>query len=401
VIRPSQFTILHFEYFQVFYAKISVSITPKINNCSTLAGYFKFLMMYRLNFHKSLRLRFFNILLVLSLVIVAQPPANYYNNAFGKTEAQLKTTLKSIISSGYVSKSYDYLYTIYASSDVTSDGKVWDMYSTCTWTPGQKKCGNYSTVCDCYNREHSIPQSWFNSNSPMVSDAFHVYPTDGKVNGQRSSYPFGECTGGTTLSKGKGRLGSSTFAGYSGTVFEPDDEFKGDFARTYFYFATRYENIMKSIGGESFNNTVYPAFTTWSTNLFLKWHRQDPVSQKEITRNNAIYVHQKNRNPYIDYPELAEFVWGNRKGTAWNITSVEDKPATTHFFSYNAEGKTVNVNIDSTKMRYSIINISGQKVKSGSVEPFAPISVSSLYPGIYFIKYESNQIKAIRKFIIQ
>ncbi len=270
-----------------------------------------------------MRLFIFSIVSIFTLLLVAQPPATYYNRANGKSDAQLKTELHTIISDGYKSKSYDYLYTIYQTSDVTEDGKVWDMYSTCTWVPGQKKCGNYKNVCDCYNREHSIPQSWFSSRSPMVSDAFHVYPTDGKVNGQRSSYPFGECASGTTLSNGKGRLGKSTFSGYSGTVFEPVDEYKGDFARTYFYFATRYENIMTTIGGESFNNTKYPAFTTWSKELFLKWHRQDPVSQKEITRNNAIYMHQNNRNPFIDYPELAEHIWGNRVGQPFNAASVD------------------------------------------------------------------------------
>ncbi len=270
-----------------------------------------------------MRLFIFSIVSIFTLLLVAQPPATYYNRANGKSDAQLKTELHTIISDGYKSKSYDYLYTIYQTSDVTEDGKVWDMYSTCTWVPGQKKCGNYKNVCDCYNREHSIPQSWFSSRSPMVSDAFHVYPTDGKVNGQRSSYPFGECASGTTLSNGQGRLGKSTFSGYSGTVFEPVDEYKGDFARTYFYFATRYENIMTTIGGESFNNTKYPAFTTWSKELFLKWHRQDPVSQKEITRNNAIYMHQNNRNPFIDYPELAEHIWGNRVGQPFNAASVD------------------------------------------------------------------------------
>ncbi len=270
-----------------------------------------------------MRLFLLGIISTVTLLLVAQPPATYYNRANGKSDAQLKTELHTIISDGYKSKSYDYLYTIYQTSDVTNDGKVWDMYSTCTWVPEQKKCGNYKNVCDCYNREHSIPQSWFSSRSPMVSDAFHVYPTDGKVNGQRSSYPFGECASGTTLSNGQGRLGKSTFSGYSGTVFEPVDEYKGDFARTYFYFATRYENIMTTIGGESFNNTKYPAFTTWSKELFLKWHRQDPVSQKEITRNNAIYMHQNNRNPFIDYPELAEHIWGNRVGQPFNATSVD------------------------------------------------------------------------------
>ncbi len=257
----------------------------------------------------------FQIFLTVSLL--AQASAGYYSAAEGKSEAALKTQLSSIISAGYKDQGYDGLWNVYKTSDNTAEGKVWDMYSTCTWTHGQKLCGNYSTVCDCINREHSIPQSWFGSNKPMVSDAFHVYPTDGKVNGQRSNYPFGECSGGSTLSGGKGRLGNSTFAGYSGTVFEPDDEFKGDFARTYFYFATRYQNIMTSIGGESFNGTTYPSFTAWSQALFLKWHRQDPVSQKEIDRNNAVEAFQKNRNPFIDYPELAEFIWGNNKGQAW------------------------------------------------------------------------------------
>jgi ATP-dependent DNA helicase RecQ len=120
---------------------------------------------------------------------------------------------------------------------------------TCSWQHNQKKCGNYSTVCDCYNKEHSVPQSWFSSKSPMVSDAFHVYPTDGKVNGQRSNYPFGECTGGKTLTADAlGRLGTSTFSGFSGTVFEPVDDYKGDFARTYFYMATRYANQCESWG---------------------------------------------------------------------------------------------------------------------------------------------------------
>jgi len=263
------------------------------------------------------KISIFSILTFLSFSILAQIPAGYYSAAEGKSEAALKTQLSSIISAGYKDQGYDGLWNVYKTSDNTAEGKVWDMYSTCTWTHGQKLCGNYSTVCDCINREHSIPQSWFGSSRPMVSDAFHVYPTDGKVNGQRSNFPFGECSGGSTLSGGKGRLGNSTFSGYSGTVFEPDDEYKGDFARTYFYFATRYQDKMTSIGGESFNNTTYPSFSAWSQALFLKWHRQDPVSRKEIDRNNAVEAFQKNRNPFIDYPELAEFVWGINKGQVW------------------------------------------------------------------------------------
>ena len=290
------------------------------------------------------------LVVFLSVSVLAQEPSGYYSNAENKTTSTLKTALYSIISANYVTKSYDFLYTIYETSDRTANGKIWDMYSTCTWDFGSGTCGNYSAVCDCYNREHSIPQSWFNSSSPMVSDAFHVYPTDGKVNGQRSNYPFGECANGTSLGvNAKGKLGSSTFSGYSGTVFEPADEYKGDFARTYFYFATRYQNIMNSIGGESFNNTTYPSLSTWSVNLFLKWHRQDPVSQKEIDRNNAVYAYQKNRNPFIDHPELAEYVWGTKMGTNWTLNTITEPTLSSPTSGSTLDFGTVSYQQNNTK----------------------------------------------------
>ena len=266
------------------------------------------------------------IFISISFTLSAQIPAGYYDDAVGKSGAALKTSLHNRIKN-HTDKGYAFLYTIYRTSDNTSTGNVWDMYSTCTWSHAVKQCGNYSTVCDCYNREHSIPQSWFNSRSPMQSDAFHVYPTDGKVNGQRSNFPFGECAGGSSLARGLGKLGSSTFPGYTGTVFEPVDEYKGDFARTYFYFATRYQDIFTNqsiwAGGESFARNTYPSLSNWSMNLFLKWHIQDPVSQKEIVRNNAIYVYQENRNPFIDYPTLVDHIWGNNVAQPWSATQTQ------------------------------------------------------------------------------
>ena len=119
----------------------------------------------------------FQIFLTVSLL--AQASAGYYSAAEGKSEAALKSQLATIISSGYKDQGYDGLWNVYKTSDNTAEGKVWDMYSTCTWSHGKDLCGNYKNVCDCINREHSIPQSWFGSKSPMVSDAFHVYPTDG------------------------------------------------------------------------------------------------------------------------------------------------------------------------------------------------------------------------------
>lgn len=337
--------------------------------------------------------------LSLSLVVSAVIPSGYYNAAVGKTEAALKAQLSSIITAGYQTKSYDYLYTTYEKSDVTSTGKVWDMYSTCTWTPGVKQCGNYSVVCDCYNREHSIPQSWFNEASPMVSDAFHVYPTDGKVNGQRSNFPFGECASGTTLSGGKGKLGSSTFAGYSGTVFEPVDEYKGDFARTYFYFTTRYMNTNVTTGGGVFG-TTFGDIKSWSIALFLKWSRQDPVSQKEIDRNNAIYAVQKNRNPFIDYPELAEFIWGNNKGTPWSLTSSVDELKVEFSILPNPVKDELEIKTQDKNANYTIYNLNGQTLMNGNLTISNSISINQFDNGMYLLQLNVGKRKTIQKFIV-
>ena len=196
-------------------------------------------------------------LLFVAVAMYAEAPAGYYAAAEGKTGEALRQALFNIITN-HKNVGYDGLYNVYPTSDVTADGKVWDMYSTCTWTHGQKKCGNYSSVCDCYNREHSVPQNWFGKSSIIKADAFHVYPTDGKVNGQRSNYEYGECSGGTALGgKALGRLGKSTFSGYTnrGTVFEPVDQYKGDFARTYFYMATCYADKCSSWGKSSGSNS--------------------------------------------------------------------------------------------------------------------------------------------------
>lgn len=251
----------------------------------------------------------------------AAAPAGYYKSCEGKTGKQLLSALYTVVGS-HTTVSYDGLWEVFKTSDVRANGTVWDMYSTKEWVVGQQKCGNYKLVGDCINREHSFPKSWFNDAKPMYSDAFHLYPTDGKVNGQRSNYPYGECSGGTTLPangsvKALGKLGKSTFSGYSGTVFEPVDEYKGDFARSYFYMAACYYDKIAGWNSDMLAKNNYPAFSSWALNLLLKWHRQDPVSKKETDRNDAVYAHQHNRNPFIDCPELVEYIWGNKNGTAW------------------------------------------------------------------------------------
>ena len=162
------------------------------------------------------------LLAVASTTIYAAEPTDYYKSCEGKTGEALLAALQSVVGSHTI-VGYDGLWTVYNQSDVDENGKYIDMYSTKRWNGTSEKCGNYSYVGDCVNREHSFPKSWFGNKSPMNSDAFHVYPTDGKVNGQRSNYPYGECANGTTLAshngiKALGKLGTSTFPGYTGTA---------------------------------------------------------------------------------------------------------------------------------------------------------------------------------------
>jgi endonuclease I len=244
---------------------------------------------------------------------LAQPPAGYYTTSTldGKNTGNLRTAFKNIITSGHSVLSYNNLWNAYDETDLKANGKIWDIYSDCNFTFDFDQCGpTIINECDCYNREHTIPASWYNDASPMFSDLYNVYPTDGKTNGMRSNFPYGEVNFPTQISNNGSALGPNVFSGYSGTVFEPIDEYKGDLARTYFYMATRYADVCASWGNGVFG-TQNLGLTAYGMNLFLEWSRNDPVSAKEIARNNAVYLKQNNRNPFIDFPELEEYIWGN------------------------------------------------------------------------------------------
>ena len=237
----------------------------------------------------------------------------YYQTADGLKGSALKTKLSSIISANITVVSYKGLYDAYKKTDTRPDGYVRDWYSNITnYRHGVDNKGNYSKEGDMYNREHSVPQSWFGDGN-IKSDIVHVLPTDGYVNNRRSNFPFGEVNSVTYQSaNGYCKLGSCKTAGYNGTVFEPNDEIKGDIARIYFYMITRYESSCGSWGNDVFTNT-YPGLTTWTLNMMMRWAQQDPVDDREIQRNNAVYEVQGNRNPYVDYPGLEEYTWGSKK----------------------------------------------------------------------------------------
>lgn len=292
---------------------------------------------------------------------------SYYNAVDGKSGKNLFDAVHIVAKTGYKGLSYSGLWTAYCAIDINSSGKVWDMYSNATaYTCGGSAQGaSYSKEGDSYNREHSIPKSWFGSSTSAGTpgtDLFHVVPTDGYVNNQRSNYAFGEVASATYTSQSGCKLGSpksisisNSILNASGSssqscstskVFEPMDEYKGDFARGYFGTMIKWANgdyqTFNTGNGAAIFNTAYDAahyygLTGYGVALLLKWHREDPVSQKEIDRNDGIQSKQGNRNPFIDYPELVEYIWGNHTGetvTLANLTPTFEgytPPATTTY----------------------------------------------------------------------
>ena len=269
---------------------------------------------------------------------------NYYSSVNGASGKMLFDQVHTIANVGFSSLSYKELWTAYATTDLKANGKIWDMYGDCEFTYDSDQCGTYNVECDCYNREHSIPKSWFGGKeSSPGSDIFHIVPTDGKVNGMRSNYAFGEVssatysyngsklgTGSTISVSGKTIAGNNLSVSYTSTVFEPVDEYKGDFARGYFgtmiKWAGDYQAFTTGDGAKIFSGTYtaagYFGLTKYGVALLLKWHRQDPVSQKEIDRNNGIQKTQGNRNPFIDYPYLVEYIWGSHAGETVNLNDL-------------------------------------------------------------------------------
>ena len=264
---------------------------------------------------------------IFTTFLIADIPPGYYDDAQGLDGEPLRLALHNIIDD-HIPQSYSSLYGHFQSTDAKSDGTVWDMYSD---VPGgtppyiynftsADQCGNYSGEGDCFNREHSWPKSWFNEGMPMNTDLFHIYATDGYVNGMRSNHPYGEVESTTWTSQNGSQRGNMNSYNHNGTVFEPIDEYKGDFARTYFYMSTRY--YTEDSGWDDNDMVNGSNLKDWAVAMLMDWHLQDSVSQKEIDRNDAVYAIQENRNPFIDYPEWVGCIWGECDSGTENLPPI-------------------------------------------------------------------------------
>jgi endonuclease I len=346
--------------------------------------------------------------LFLPLLCVAQPQT-YYTAALGKNGQALIDALYNIIKN-HQSLGYSALWTAYQQTDKKPNGKVWDMYSD---NPGSTpayefsfitdQCGNYNKEGDCFNREHSFPQSYFNKNEPMRSDLFIVFPTDGYVNGKRSNYPYGIVNNPTYISSNGSKLGNNQASGApSSLAFEPIDSFKGDLARTYFYTATRYLN--EDNGWSDWEMANGASLKPWAVSLLLAWHHSDPVSSKEINRNNAAYQLQNNRNPFIDYPQFADCIWGNGNCASLSVEDIAVKPSFNVYPNPTTDFITIDWQYLSPQetLAIDIINLQGQVVLSAKTfQSNTVISTKELSNGVYILYLKSAIKKEAVRLIVQ
>ena len=296
--------------------------------------------------------------------LLADMPRDYYPNSLeGKNGAELKTELHNLLKNHtrlpYGSRDYNQIactWTVFKKSDVRPNKKVWDMYSNNSYN-----FSNGAGATKGMNIEHSVPKSWWGdaydeTATPLTRfkydgsyDLHHLTPSDAAANTAKSNYPLGEVDS-PLFDNGVTKVGTGQANGRATNLFEPADEYKGDFARMYLYFVTCYQDYSwKSSALSMFAQNSYPTLNSYGQSLLLKWHRQDPVSQKEIDRNNAVYSFQGNRNPFIDYPNMVEYIWGD---------------STNYEFSFSGQSTSApSISISNDKIEFGYIGTETSKDK--------------------------------------
>lgn len=361
------------------------------------------------------------LLLLVTITLSAQIPSGYYDNATG-TGYTLKTQLKQIIDNSNDGLSPEYtstdpgyggLYVTYELSDIDlyyeNNGTLLDMYSEnpngtdayeYTYGSSQQDDGSGGTSeGQKFNREHIVPQAVFNSGSPMKNDAHFVVPSDKYVNGKRDNFPFGIVQNATfnftNGSKRGNNLNSGYSAGYTNTVFEPIDEFKGDIARMIFYFVTRYEDGLTSFDAyDMFDRSAGKAFDDTFLNILYTWHLQDPVTTREIDRNNAIFGRQNNRNPYIDHPEYIFNIWQNDL----SVDEFETVDAI-KMYPNPSNGNTVTI-VSRENLAVEVYDVLGKKIKMQNITSSQnKLNISGLSKGLYLVRFTSSKGSTTKKLI--
>ena len=315
--------------------------------------------------------------------------SGYYDALDGKSGASLKAAALGCIKGQKVISYGDDTWDVFRDSDVRPDGTWWDIYSN------ERRYA--SSGHGGMNIEHAVANSWWGkTKNDAYKDIHHLFPSDANANSRKSNYPLGEAST-VTWTNNVTIIGkpSNGHGGQGGYIYEPADEYKGDNARVYFYMATRYPTIGwrddsgASSWGIMFDKENYPTLVSWAQTLLLKWADNDQVSQKEIDRNEAIYKHQKNRNPFVDLPGLEDYIWGDKKNVAFDlaaalvgqssINSVEE----TVSFGVEVYSGGITVDCGEPLNRLFIMDMSGRMIVG--LNNVVDGTSISLAPGLYIV----------------
>lgn len=252
-----------------------------------------------------------------ALPMLAQIPEGYYSSLKGKKGAELKTAIHNIIKNAkvleYGSKK-GHTWWGFWSTDRDERGYFIDRYSAekewvMSTTQGAAGTG--------MNIEHSFPKSWWGGATVQAyKDLYNLMPCEGKINKTKSNYPMG-----IVVSGDKGNGWTKVGKGTDGNMYwEPADPWKGDFARGYMYMATAYQDYTWK-GDQALQilqQGDYPTLQKWAYKLYIQWAKADKPDALETKRNNDVAKIQGNRNPYVDFPNLMEYVWGDSTNIAFN-----------------------------------------------------------------------------------
>lgn len=350
--------------------------------------------------------------------------AEYYNSihasvAAGVRCAQLKTEIHDIIVNQtkvqYTSTNFDIwdsqLQTDHRMNDAGTAMIVWDMFTDIPSGTGefefdhclnrdQGSCPGGEGIC--YNREHTFPQSWWGGGQTAADTQFvdlhHIVPADRSLNTAKSNNPPGVVTTPTTTGSNGLKVGfNPSYPCPSATYWEPIDEYKGDYARIFLYFATRYEHNMTAwstiaAGGDcAMNGDPFTSYEPWLVQVLLDWNAADPVSQKEIDRNNAIFAMQGNRNPYVDNPEWIELIWGDVAGNPCATIGIDEVDANTALNVYpnpSADG-IFTVDVEDEIKHIELVDLAGRTIQIETNIVTGEINASKLNKGTYILRVET------------
>jgi len=263
---------------------------------------------------------------MLPLLVVAEIPEGYYSNVNGLKMAELKSALHAIIAKANVleyGSGAGKTWTGFYSTDRYDGNKVRDRYSNDVREFSSTASTTAASAPDGMNIEHSFPKSWWGgTKNQAYKDLFNLMPCEININSSKSNYAMGKVDK-VKADNGCTKVGTGKAGEKSANLWEPADQWKGDFARGYFYMVTAYSDfVWTGEGLTMLESDEWPTMQQWAYELLLEWCRHDPIDQIEIDRNEAVYAIQGNRNPFVDFPKLEEYIWGDSIDVAFDPESI-------------------------------------------------------------------------------